>query len=272
MNDTDKSILRFILRSLMIVSLGLVILVLWYVMADPFKVLRHYDDYFPDPRHADVRIGMNKGMVTLTNFEDRLKEGHRYDAFIFGSSISCYYNAEKWAAIIEEAKKDSKADHTGNENKKINPYHFDSSSESLVSMARKISYLDRKGIPIRHALIVLDPIIMGTQTSEGPAYLDPPQLHGSFLETLKYHYTFFRAAANADFFKSYIPSMIKGVSEENGRNLLFEVQPIVYDKIHSQETIHEWGSLIRTDGRSFYKEHPLRKSPSEFSESRKVLT
>ena len=87
-------------------------------------------------------------------------------------------------------------------------------------MARKIGYLDRNGIPVRHALIVLDPIILATEPTDGPAYLDPPQLHDSFMETIRYHYAYFRAAVNADFLKSYIPSCIKKQPLENGHNLL----------------------------------------------------
>ena len=260
MNTDSRSILKFMLRCVSVIAPVILLLLAWYVLADPFKVLRHYDDYFPDPRLHKVRIGINKGLVTLTNFNDRLSEGRNYDSFIFGSSISCYYDARRWATIVEATSGDT-----------LHPYHFDSSSETLMSMARKTDYLDRQGIGIRHALIVLDPIIMGADESDGPAYLDPPQLHDSFFETLKYHYTFFRAATNADFFKSYLPAGLRGKPSENGRNLLFERQPIIYDKITNQETIPQWDSLIRTDSRRFYLEHPLKEPPDHLSESFPVL-
>ncbi len=268
MTTTSKSILRFLLRSLMVISIGLIIPIVWYVVADPFKVLRHYDCYFPDPSECIARIGLNKGMVTLTNFNDRRVEGHEYDSFIFGSSISIYYDSMNWAELVEK----SMADSIGIGKKPtVSPYHFDSSSETLMSMARKIRYLDKEGIHIRHALLVLDPIIMASNASEGPAYLDPPQLHDSFWETVKYHYTFFRAASNADFFKSYIPSKIKKVPFENGHNLIFESQPIEYDKYHNQETIPSWDSIISVDHRMFYRKHPLMDSPTKLSESRPIL-
>lgn len=254
-------------RSLLVISFGLIIPIVWYIVADPFQVLRHYDSYFPDPDAQPLRIGMNKGMVTLTNFNDRRKEGREYNSFIFGSSISIYYDAKKWAALLEE---ESAEDSIGAG--VIWPYHFDSASETLMSMARKLQYLDSEGIPIRNALVILDPIIMATEVSDGPAFLDPPQLHDSFLETIKYHYTFFRAATNADFFKSYIPSSFSHLPVENGRNLLFERQPIVYDKTVNQETIPQWDSIISADSRKFYMEHPLKASPENTSESALVLT
>lgn len=257
------------LRSMMVISIGLVIPIVWYIVADPFKAIRHYDCYFPDPNRQTARIGMNKGLVTLTNFNDRRKEGREYDSFIFGSSISIYYDAREWTSLLRQSMVDSMGSGFV---PPIHAYHFDSSSETLMSMARKLKYLDREGISIRHALVVLDPLIMAAEVSDGPAYLDPPHLHDSFLETVKYHYTFFRAATNADFFKSYIPSYFSDMPVENGRNMLFDRQPIVYDKSINQETLPEWDSIIRADSRKFYASHPLRKSPEGMSESAPVLT
>ncbi|MDE6291806.1 MAG: hypothetical protein K2M16_09760 [Muribaculaceae bacterium] len=249
--------------------MGLLLPIVWYIVADPFKALRHYDSYFPDPIENPVRIGLNKGMVTLVNFNDRRKEGREYDSFIFGSSISIYYDAGLWESLLEESGVDSIQTDSSHP---IHAYHFDSSSETLMSMSRKLRFLDREGISVRHALIVLDPIIMGAEVPDGPAYLDPPAFHHSVLETLKYHYIFFRAATNADFFKSYIPSSCKHLPVENGRNLLFERQPIVYDKYMNQETIPQWDSLIRVDSKEFYVNHPLKESPRFLSESTPILT
>lgn len=263
MKETSK----FIVRSLIVIAIGIAIPVVWYLVDDPFKVLHHYDDYIASYEEQPVRIGLNKGMVTLTNFNDRRKEGHEYNSFIFGSSISIYYNAQKWADIVSE---DSSG--TAEARREVRPYHMDSSSETLSSMARKIRYLDKEGIPIDHALIVLDPFVMAYGERNGPAYLDPPVLATSIVETLKFHYQYLRAGTNADFYKSYIPSMISKEVVENGRNILFEVQPIVYDKTTNQELLPAWDSLIRVDSRQFYAEYPLRESPETLTTSRQVFT
>lgn len=258
MDTTDRSILRFMLRTALTAAPPLLLVLLWYVCADPYKVLRHYDSYLPDPAEYPARIGMNKGMVTVNNFADRLAHGYSYNAFIFGSSISCYYDASLWQQL---------ADTSG----RARAYHFDSSSESLQSMADKVEYLDRLGQPLDFALVILDPIIMGGEEADGPAFASPPALRPSPAALIHWHYTFFRAAANADFLKSWIPARITGIPVHNGRNMIFEPQPIVYDPAANQESLPAWDSLISNNPEAFYSEHRLSPSPSEISISQPVL-
>lgn len=259
MNAVTKSILRFMLRSVAVVLPVVAIAVGWYVMTDPYMVLRQYDSYLLDPVENPVRVGINKGLITVTNYHQRVAEGRHYNAFIFGSSVSCCYDARLWAQL---------ADSTGC----ASAYHFDSSGETLSSMADKVEYLDRIGQPIKYALIVLDPIVMTYNDSSSPATVNPPQLHHNVLEWLKYHYTFFRAATNADFFKSWIPYKLTGRAWANGHNRVFEPQPIVYDPIINQESIPQWDSIITVNAREFYSRYPLAESPECVTESEVVLT
>ncbi|MDE7025806.1 MAG: hypothetical protein K2O88_08000 [Paramuribaculum sp.] len=259
MSAVTRSILLFMLKAVAVVLPVVAVAVAWYVNADPFKVLGHYDCYLPDPVKYPVRVGINKGLITVTNFHDRLAEGRNYDAFIFGSSVSCYYDARTWASL---------ADTTG----LAGAYHFDSSGETLTAMADKVRYLHSIDQPIRYALVVLDPIIMAGDNTSGPAVVNPPQLHKSLCERIKYHYTFFRAATNADFFKSWIPYLLTGKAYANGRNLLFEPQPIVYDPAVNQEAIPQWDSVISVDPQAFYAEYPLIPSPDTVTVSPAVIT
>lgn len=259
MNAVARSVIMFMLRAIGVVLPVVSVTVGWYLWEDPYKVVRHYECYLPDPRHTPVRVGINKGMVTITNYLDRIGEGRHYNAFIFGSSVSCLYDADSWAHL---------ADTTG----RARPYHFDSSGETLLSLADKVEYLHHRGQPIDYALVVLDPIIMANDKASGPALVNPPQLHKSLWEWLDYHYTFFRAATNADFFKSWLPYKLTGRAYANGRNLVFEPQPIVYDSLTNQETIPQWDSLIVNAPEEFYAQYPLLPSPSSLTESPVVIT
>lgn len=255
------------LRSVIMVLPVLTVVTVWYTVTDPYKVLRHYDNYITDYKEESARIGINKGLITFTNFSDRRAEGHEYNAFIFGSSISCYYDAYAWASLLEKNRQNDNIN-----DGKIEPYHFDSSNETLTAMARKVNYLDENNIAIRYALVVLDPIIMGNEDIESPAYVDPPQEHDNIFETIKYHYTFFRAAVNADFLKSWIPAQITGKPVNNGRNRIFEEQPIVYDPITNQETLPEWDIQIKKSPQEFYAEHKLIPAAKELKESKPVIS
>lgn len=234
----------------------LVPVLVFYWLADPFKVLRH-DRQFYDPS-SNMNVGLNKGMVTVTNYERQLQKGNQYNAFIFGSSITCYYNADEWASYL---KGDS-----------ISPYHFDSSSESIQQMAEKVKYLQRTGAPIKHALIVLDPLIMGRETDDSPMSISPPQLSANPLHWLKYHYTFLRASTNADFLKSWVPAQLSGTPYFLGRNPVFEVQPIAYDEKLNQESLPAWDEWIAKNPDEFYAQHPLIASPTATTVSQMVIT
>lgn len=257
MNNTTKNILRFVLHAAAMTAPVLSVAVTYYLLADPFKVLWQYDDYFPDPRLHPVHARVNKGMVTVRNYNARKAEGKNYNAFIFGSSISCYYNAGLWASML---------------GRDARPYHFDSSNESLVSMAEKVQYLDRQGVDLDYALIVLDPLVMKVaDNNTSPATIHPPELHPGLVHRLVWHYRFFRASTNADFFKSWIPAQVTGVPCCYGRNPVFGTQPIVYDPFTNQESMPLWDSMISVDPEKFYAQHPLLPSPKKVSESKVVL-
>lgn len=262
MDKTTRSILAFILKAFLMSLPILAPAVAFYILADPFKALTtDTSSYYPDYRTHHARVGINKGMVSVRNLEQQIRDGHTYNAFIFGSSVSCYYDARQWAQIIARDSRDT-----------IRPYHFDSSSESLQQMAEKVRYLQDKGIRIRHALIVLDPIIMASETDNSPMSITPPETTGTLTQLLRFHYTFFRAATNADFLKSWIPGTLADTPSLIGRNPVFEPQPICYDPAINQESIPQWDSIIATDPRHFYAEHPLITPPAHPTQSQRTLT
>jgi len=241
----------FLGKSLLFILPPVVIFAVFFVMVDPFKVIGTYgpEDYFPNPDVYPARVGMNKGVVTLNAFNHSLERGDTCNAFIFGSSISAYYDITYWKSRLKDEGH-------------INAMHFDSSSETLYSMRHKVEYLDSKDIPIDYALIVLDPIIMQNEDESSPFSIDPPILHTKNpLHALRFYYTFFRASTNADFFKNWIPFMIDGKYHNNGHNILFEFQPIVYDVRINQEFLPDFDHLIRDSTSTFYSKFPLVDSP-----------
>ncbi len=247
MSPTSRNILHFICRSLLMALAVIAPFLVWYVYADPFKILYHYENYYDDPQIYPARIGLNKGMVTINAYIDNLRRGIRNNAFIFGSSISCYYDADEWCRLLCQDSTSSQ----------IKPIHFDSSSESLMSMARKIEYLNSRGASIDYALLVLDPIIMNNDDNDSPFAIDPPELKPGVIHRLKYHYTFFRASTNANFIKNLLAAHFTGRGDNIGHSPIFEYQPIVHNMLTNQETIPMWDSIITNDPKAFYSKYPL---------------
>ena len=254
-NSTTKSILRFTIKALMMTLPAVLPFLVYYVTADPYKVLRSYDNYFADTTRQPFAVGVNKGMVTVRNYIARSKH-KQYNAFIFGSSVSCYYDAHEWAGLLGD---DATA------------MHFDSSNESLPNMAEKIQFLDANHNRIKYALIILDPIVMSAEDSDEPPYIRPPELHAGWWHWLKWHYVFFRAATNCDFLKSWIPSILSGKPCQYGSNPIFESQPIVYDAATNQESMPQWDSIIATNRAAFYSAHRLIPAATAITRSPKVL-
>jgi hypothetical protein len=231
-----------------------------FVVLDPYRVVRTYDEYFLDPVKYPARIGMNKGIVTIANYKARMAEGYRYNAYIFGASISCYYDVDDWVT------------HLAGDKSKIMPIHFDSSSEAIEELANKVEYLHATGADIDYALVVLDPIVMRDVVCYEPYCVDPPELNPGLLHKLRYYYVFLRASANIDYYKSWVTYCLTGVPRRNGHYAIFEEQPIVYDAIHNQERLPQWDSIISADPESFYTRYPLIPSPEHMTEGRVTLT
>lgn len=246
MNSEKKDILRFIVKAILMALPVLIPACLFFVMADPFMVFASPEQYFPSPESSPVRVGLNKGMVTVKNYEDLVKKGYTFNSFIFGSSTSDNYRVSDWTALIED-------------NEAVRPYHFDSSSETLEQMYEKIKYLDEQGAEMRHVLIVMDALLMmsGQENDDMPAFISPPQFGGGFLHALKYYYVMFKATTNSDFLKSWIGGVYYGYPIKLGRNAIHERQPIVYDRLSNEERLPHYDSLIAVSPEEFYASERL---------------
>lgn len=61
--------MRFVLHAAAMTAPVLSVAVAYYLLADPFKVLWQYDDYFPDPqRHPPGLIGVKANSVVFLLF------------------------------------------------------------------------------------------------------------------------------------------------------------------------------------------------------------
>lgn len=258
MRPTDKSIISFIGKFIALALPVITIFVICYLNTDPFRVIKKYDVLFQSYDESPLRIGLNKGWVTVENFKNLKESGEDYNTFIFGSSISIYYDTDTLSSLI-------------NDSIPLKTIHFDSSSESLQSMAKKIVYLNRQNVELRHALIVLDPIILECNESFSPAAIDHPDIVDNPLHIIRFHYAFFRASTNADFLRSWIPANIYGTPILNGRNPIFRKQPSVYKSKSNQEIFPLLDEFIKCSPDSFYRAVQLPPPPKDITEGKALI-
>lgn len=235
---TAPGVAAFIARGILILTLPVAVLASIYIWIDPFKVLTRYDSDIVGNMIGDsLKLSVNKGMLSVQALERRIESGDIPDSFIFGASISCYYETDYWRGLVE----------TG-----TMPMHFDSSSEGARSLRYKLEYLKSRKIDIRNALIVIDPLtIEGDITGGNIMSADPPGTAGWWTWPV-WHARFFKAFYDPDFLASYIPSQLAGTRCRYGLHEIFDHQPSVYDMYRNEESIPEWDEDIRQSPDAFY--------------------
>ena len=116
-------------------------LLLFYVCADPFKVVWNYESYYP--QQVAGGVSLNPAHVATQNFLlHNPAEG--YDSFILGNSRSIYYPIAAWQRHLPEGSR---------------CYHYDAANESLKGLWQKLQFIashGRKEGALRNVLMVVD--------------------------------------------------------------------------------------------------------------------
>ena len=166
---------RFVLLSLLAL-LPVVLLVGLYVVKDPFHVLRPYDGNAPASTDS-VQLTVNTCYVSTEAFRF-FEPSRHFDSFIFGSSLSGYYRIKDWATHLP-------AD--------ASPFHFNASRETLHGILNKLNYLERCGVTVKHALIVMeDEMLKRMPLDNDVLYVQHP-LTAPNVSWWKFHQLYFNA-------------------------------------------------------------------------------
>ena len=226
---------RFFCRCAFVFVTPCLLLLALYVLLDPFKVVRDYDDYFPA---EGMYPAVNKGMLSVRNFQ-RYFHVDSLDSFILGSSMSIPYRVDEWRRYIG---RDSR------------PFHFDSSGESLRSMRLKVEYLLNSGADIENVLIVLPPDIFCYRDHLSVPYINPWQIDPD-ISWLRYHWTFIKNFYNRKFFRAYVMSRLLGRTDNVDIMGAMSTQPIVMDNPHNEESLPAFESEAICDADSYRAHH-----------------
>ncbi len=155
-----------------------------FFIADPFKVLYRYDNFYADSDQPGVVL--SRGYVSAEIFL-RQREQYRYDSFILGSSRSLAFLTEDWITYIGAST----------------PFHFDAFGESLFGVWATVKFMDRLDTPIRNVLFILDPLLLRNVTgAEGLVVKHHPDISG--LPRVKFYFKFLRRYLSEGFFIRYL--------------------------------------------------------------------
>ncbi len=172
---------KLLLKCALIAS-PLLILLSLYLLFDPFKVIRHYKDFYV----GHDRVILNRDYVSTEIWLQQSPVEH-YDSFILGSSRSLAYHCADWAEFLPPGAR---------------PFHFDASGETLYGIWSKAKFLDARNASMQDVLFVVDAeTLLGIDDMDRHLYVKHPLVSGR--GWIAFHSLFFKAFVT-DFFVSYL--------------------------------------------------------------------
>ena len=213
-------------HKILIFTIPFMLLLLYYVIADPFMVIHKYDNYFPKSEYRECNNDAFRGIRLMDLFEDSIK----YNSFIIGSSHSHFYYIEEWKKYIGQ---------------EANCLHFNQSNDNLRGSYDRIRYLFNRFGRIDNLLWVIDSNYLKDVTNhKGHLYIAPYQVTDKW-DFISFHYEFFKTFLTYEFQKSYIKDLLD--YKEDTNTLPYYYLPLS-NELHKDAA----DSLIQTDLEKYY--------------------
>lgn len=112
-----------------------IVILLLYIIIDPFMVIFDYHDF-----NKRSYIPKNRDFVSSEVYMLNREKG-KYDSFIFGSSTALFVRPSIWKSYLGDSAK---------------VFSFDASRENIAGIWSKIKYIDNKSGQIKNALFIID--------------------------------------------------------------------------------------------------------------------
>jgi membrane protein len=146
----------FLLKTLL-VALPVIVLITFYVVKDPFMILREYDDY----DHPECVL-TNVGYISWLKFKKNNPSKH-YDSFILGASCTAMYQSVYWRKHIEGSV-----------------IRLTANNNSLYELAEILEALEKQpNQKINNVLIVSDPTLLADdKEGKGFSHIFPTEVSG----------------------------------------------------------------------------------------------
>lgn len=233
--------MKTFLKHIFAFFLPFIIILICYFVFDPFKVVKHYDNY----RTLGTGPALNRAYVSTMTYDQQYKTYH-YDSFIFGNSRSLYYLIDEWKKHLPDTSV---------------CYHFSASGGSVNGLYYKVKYIDDCGEKLRNALFIVDYQLLSRMDIEGHLYSMPPILVG-YRNFFSFHVDYIKNWFDYDFLRYWTENKITGAFTDPMKDYLVQRKNInEYDPITNEEQHLSVDSLIRAG--SYYKEKKIKEFSGE---------
>lgn len=208
----------------------LIILIIGYLITDPFKIIRTYEAY-PD----NFAKSLNRDRISTQIFLNNNQQ-FNYKSFIFGSSRSSVFYAQEWGKHINDKT----------------PYHFDASCETISGVATKLKFIEEKGNKIDNVLFVFDRSLFNyEQDTLGSVFVQDYRVSG--LDWWKYHTIFINTYFSKGFFVAFYDNLITGNFRNYMRQFL-EFRKINYTPVVNDFIFTSYIEQIKKDSVGYYNQ------------------
>ncbi len=226
---------KIILKLFLVTSPVLFVLAI-YFYNDPFKVLYHYNSYYP--KDGIQPVTLNKDFVSTETFINGYPE-YQYDSYIFGNSRSMFYAIADWSKHINSDK----------------CFHYDASDEGLYGIEKKFRFLNNRGVKIKNALIILDHSVYQYYATkndvESHLFVKHPLLSGQ--SRYRFQVGFLKAFCSKDFLLNYITVLFThNITPTMVDNGIFNKTEAHYEVSTNEISFRNYESLIARNKDSFY--------------------
>jgi len=222
---------RLLFKLMVLLSPAFPVLCL-YVAFDPFKVLRQYRSYYSSGVPSYVTLNFDV-VATETFLQYYKKNG--YDSFIFGNSRSRFFQVDDWEKHISSRR----------------CYHFDASAETLFGITSKVQYLDRLGVSIDNALLVVDEgCLSSIGDSEGHLFVKDPKISGA--SSFRFQAQFLKAFCDPRFLSAYLCYTVLGRPPKYLAAGYLSDVPIDYNLYSNECQYNYFERMIERDSASYY--------------------
>jgi len=234
MDKQRQDITHFILRTL-VALLPVVLLVISYVISDPFEVVHRYSGQAVTVGDT-VQPNPNGHYIAWEGFQ-YYHPSQQFNAFILGSSISKPFMAAAWARYLPDSAR---------------IYHFTASGETLIGIRDLLQRLTTDGVTLSHVLVVMetDMLRRATHNDQKPLILHPEV--SPSVSWWQFHRVFFNAFRDPDYFiyamhpsKATIDHLIAHAK------ITRVMQSIRNDTLNENYNTH-LDSLIESEGLSYF--------------------
>lgn len=218
----------FIYKAILL-SLPIQIILLFFVVVDPFLIIHEYNDYT-----KTYRPSLNKDFISGETYINK-REKYHYNSFIFGSSRTLAYPVKSWQKHLD---------------KKAIPFKFDASGETISGIHSKIKYIDSQKDTIQNALLVFcqNKTFVINEDKEGILFMKHPKI--SQTSSFEFYTEFVKAFFERNFMVSFI---IYFFTDKQLIEKYKDTQNAKLDTINNDLFMQAWEKELKDSTQNYYE-------------------